>query len=139
MVVNATMAAIAKHGYVQRPKINVYHVASSYVNPILVSQLFNYCYEIFSSSPFVNSKEDEVKVKKMKYFDNMLDFSNYILKKFFNQHDEVQDLIEVEHSKMQMSFKWKVKYFENFSKLYEPYVFTKAGMTFSLLLQCLYQ
>ncbi|KAK4731347.1 hypothetical protein R3W88_024335 [Solanum pinnatisectum] len=126
MVVYATMAAIAKHGYVQCPKINVYHVASSYVNPLLVSQLFDYCYEIFSSSPFVNSKGDEVKVKKMKYFDNMSDFSNYISKKLLKQHNEVQDSIEVEHSKMQMSFKWKVKYFENFSKLYEPYVFYKG-------------
>ncbi|KAH0632662.1 hypothetical protein KY284_035448 [Solanum tuberosum] len=29
MVVNATMAAIAKHGYLQGPELNVYHVASS--------------------------------------------------------------------------------------------------------------
>ncbi|KAG5585213.1 hypothetical protein H5410_045647, partial [Solanum commersonii] len=96
VVVNATMAAIAKHGYIQNPEINVYHIASSYVNPFLVSQLFDYCYELCSSSPFVNSKGDEVKVEKMKYFDNMSDFSNYILKKLLKQHDEVQDLIEVE-------------------------------------------
>ncbi|XP_059306065.1 fatty acyl-CoA reductase 2, chloroplastic-like [Lycium ferocissimum] len=35
MVVNATMAAIAKHGYLQNPElINVYHVASTSLNPV---------------------------------------------------------------------------------------------------------
>ncbi|WMV45306.1 hypothetical protein MTR67_038691 [Solanum verrucosum] len=37
VVVNATMAAIAKHGYIQHPEIKIYHRASSYVNPLLVS------------------------------------------------------------------------------------------------------
>nr|XP_009775387.1 PREDICTED: fatty acyl-CoA reductase 2-like [Nicotiana sylvestris] len=62
MVVNATMAAIAKHGYVQSPQLNVYHVASASVNPVSVSQLFDYCYEYFDSFPFVNSKGDRVKL-----------------------------------------------------------------------------
>ncbi|KAF3662196.1 putative fatty acyl-CoA reductase 2-like [Capsicum annuum] len=34
MVVNATMAAIAKHGYLQNPELNVYHLASSSQNPV---------------------------------------------------------------------------------------------------------
>ncbi|XP_055811632.1 fatty acyl-CoA reductase 2, chloroplastic-like [Solanum dulcamara] len=127
VVVNATMAAIAKHGYLQSPELNVYHVASSFVNPLLSSQLLNYCYEFFSSFPFVNSKGDQVKVKKMKYCDNMSDFSNYISKELLKQHDEVGELThEVEHSKMQMRFKRKVEYLKNFSKVYEPYAFYKG-------------
>ncbi|XP_070008607.1 fatty acyl-CoA reductase 2, chloroplastic-like [Nicotiana sylvestris] len=98
MVVNATMAAIAKHGYVQSPQLNVYHVASASVNPVSVSQLFDYCYEYFDSFPFVNSKGDRVKVRKMRYFDKISQFSNYILEKLLRQL-EVQDLTEVEHSK----------------------------------------
>ncbi|MCD7453422.1 hypothetical protein HAX54_020838 [Datura stramonium] len=37
MVVNTTMAAIAKHGYSQSPELNVYHVASSSVILIIVT------------------------------------------------------------------------------------------------------
>ncbi|MCD7453421.1 hypothetical protein HAX54_020839 [Datura stramonium] len=120
MVVNATMVAIAKHGYSQSPELNVYHVASSSsINPLLVSQLFDYCNEFFHSFPFVNSKGDQVKLKKMRYFDNISDFSNYISEQLIEQHDEVQELIEVEQSsKMQMRFKRKVEYQENFM-LYE--------------------
>ncbi|KAF3641260.1 putative fatty acyl-CoA reductase 2-like [Capsicum annuum] len=123
MVVNATMAAIAKHGHLKIPELNVYHVASASVNPLLVSQLFDYCYEFFQSVPYVNSKGDQVRVKKMKYFDNISNFSNYIFEELLKQHDEVRDLTEVEHSKMQTRFKRKLEYLENFSKMYEPYGF----------------
>ncbi|PHT72011.1 hypothetical protein T459_22796 [Capsicum annuum] len=123
MVVNATMAAIAKHGHLKIPELNVYHVASASVNPLLVSQLFDYCYEFFQSVPYVNSKGDQVRVKNMKYFDNISNFSNYIFEQLLKQHDEVRDLTEVEHSKMQTRFKRKLEYLENFSKMYEPYGF----------------
>ncbi|KAM3325325.1 hypothetical protein P3S67_000450 [Capsicum chacoense] len=123
MVVNATMAAIAKHGHLKIPELNVYHVASASVNPLLVSQLFDYCYEFFQSVPYVNSKGDQVMVKKMKYFDNISNFSNCIFEQLLKQHDEVRDLTEVEHSKMQMRFKRKLEYLENCSKMYEPYGF----------------
>ena len=33
MVVNATLAAMAKHGVAGRPEMNIYHIASSVVNP----------------------------------------------------------------------------------------------------------
>uniref|UniRef100_M1C7I6 Fatty acyl-CoA reductase n=1 Tax=Solanum tuberosum TaxID=4113 RepID=M1C7I6_SOLTU len=68
VVVNATMAAIAKHGNLQSPELNVYHVASSFVNTLLSSQLMDYCYEFFSSFPFVTSKGDQVKIIESKLF-----------------------------------------------------------------------
>ncbi|KAG5584059.1 hypothetical protein H5410_044493, partial [Solanum commersonii] len=52
MVVNTTMAALAKHGNLQNPQLNVYHVASSSINPLSFSQIFYYCY--------VLSKQHEV-------------------------------------------------------------------------------
>ncbi|KAF3632341.1 putative fatty acyl-CoA reductase 2-like [Capsicum annuum] len=65
VVVNTTTAAIAKHGHLQIPELNdVYHSTSSYMNPLSLSQLFNYCYEFFNSSPSVNSKGDQMKIKK---------------------------------------------------------------------------
>nr|XP_016440026.1 PREDICTED: fatty acyl-CoA reductase 2-like [Nicotiana tabacum] len=125
LVVNATMAAIAKHGYLQSPEVNVYHVASTFVNPFSLYQLFNYCYEYFTSFPLVNSKGDKVEVKEMKYFDKISDFSNYIWEELSRQHN-VQDLTEKELLKTQMRFKRKVEYLKHFCKLYEPYAFYKG-------------
>lgn len=119
------MAAIAKHGYLQSPEVNVYHVASTFVNPFSLYQLFNYCYEYFTSFPLVNSKGDKVEVKEMKYFDKISDFSNYIWEELSRQHN-VQDLTEKELLKTQMRFKRKVEYLKHFCKLYEPYAFYKG-------------
>ncbi|KAJ8537647.1 hypothetical protein K7X08_014187 [Anisodus acutangulus] len=125
LVVNATIAAIAKHGYLQNPELNVYHLASTFVNPFPLNQLFDSCYEYFTSFPFVDSKGDKIEVKEMKYFDKISDFSNYILEELYRKH-RVQDLSEKELSKIQMRFKRKVEYLKHFSKIYEPYAFYRG-------------
>ncbi|XP_015086761.1 fatty acyl-CoA reductase 2-like [Solanum pennellii] len=125
VVVNATMAAIAKHGYMQSPQLNVYHLATTLVNPIAIHQLFDYCYEYFTLFPFVNSKGDKIEVKEMKYFDKISDFSNYIWEVLSKKH-KVQDLSEKELLKIHMRFKRKVEFLNNFSKLYEPYGFYRG-------------
>ncbi|XP_070008771.1 fatty acyl-CoA reductase 2, chloroplastic-like [Nicotiana sylvestris] len=126
MVVNATMAAIAKHGYMQSPELNVYHLTSMPMNPLSFSQLFDYTYEYFSSFPFINSKGNEVEIRKMRYFDKISDFSNFIWEDFFRQKYGMQDLSEEEISKSERYFKRKVEYLKQFSKLYEPYLFYKG-------------
>ncbi|KAL3353744.1 hypothetical protein AABB24_018462 [Solanum stoloniferum] len=90
MVVNTTMAALAKHGNLQNPQLNVYHVASSSINPLSFSQIFYYCYDFFKLFPFVNSKGNKFEVKKMRFFDKISDFKNYIWEVLSKQH-EVQD------------------------------------------------
>ncbi|KAG5584061.1 hypothetical protein H5410_044495 [Solanum commersonii] len=62
MVVNTTIAAMAKHGNLQNPQLNVYHVASSSINPLSFSQFFYYSYDFFKLFPFVNSKGDKKKI-----------------------------------------------------------------------------
>uniref|UniRef100_M0ZS89 Fatty acyl-CoA reductase n=1 Tax=Solanum tuberosum TaxID=4113 RepID=M0ZS89_SOLTU len=125
LVVNATMAAIAKHGYLQSPQLNVYHLATTFVNPLAIHQIFDYCYEYFTLFPFVNSKGDKIEVKEMKYFDKISDFSNYIWEVLSKQH-KVQDLSEKELLKIHMRFKRKVEFLNNFSKRYEPYGFYRG-------------
>ncbi|KAM3341392.1 fatty acyl-CoA reductase 2, chloroplastic-like [Capsicum galapagoense] len=123
MAVNATMAAIAKHGYLQIPQLNVYHLATSFVNPFSLHKLFDNCYEYFTSFPlpFVNSKGDKIEVNEMKYFDKLSEFSNYTMEVLFKQH-RVQDLSdEKELLKIQMRLKRKMEFLNNFSKTYEPY------------------
>ncbi|KAK4730749.1 hypothetical protein R3W88_023737 [Solanum pinnatisectum] len=125
LVVNATMAAIAKHGYLQSPQLNIYHLATTFVNPVAIHQIFDYCYEYFTLFPFVNSEGDKIEVKEMKYFDKISDFSNYIWEVLSKQH-KVQDLSEKELLKIQMRFERKVEFLNNFSKHYEPYGFYRG-------------
>lgn len=129
MVVNATMAAIAKHGYLQSPQLNIYHLSTTFVNPLSVHQLFEYLYEYFTLFPFVNSKGDKIEVKEIKYFDKISDLTNYIWEVLSKQH-RVQDLSEKELLKIQMRFKRKVKFLKNFSKLHEPYAFYRGRYDF---------
>ncbi|PHT71588.1 hypothetical protein T459_22373 [Capsicum annuum] len=123
MVVNATMAAIAKYGYLQNPELNIYHLTSTFTNPVSFSQIFDYFYDFFKLFPFVNSKGDTIEVKKVRFFDKISDFENYIWEVLSKQH-EVQD--EKEVAKIQMRFKRKVKYLKHITKLYEPYMFYKG-------------
>ncbi|XP_070037221.1 fatty acyl-CoA reductase 2, chloroplastic-like [Nicotiana tomentosiformis] len=125
MVVNATMAAIAKHGYLPNPELNVYHLASMPMNPLSYSQLFDYSYEFFHSFPFINTKGNKVEVKRMKYFDKISAFSNFICEELFRQYG-LQDLTEEEIIKFKRIFKRKVESLKQFSKLYEPYLFYKG-------------
>ncbi|KAM3217763.1 fatty acyl-CoA reductase 2, chloroplastic [Capsicum annuum] len=123
MVVNATMAAIAKYGYLQNPELNIYHLTSTFTNPVSFSQIFDYFYDFFKLFPFVNSKGDTIEVKKVRFFDKISDFENYIWEVLSKKH-EVQD--EKEVAKIQMRFKRKVKYLKHITKLYEPYMFYKG-------------
>ncbi|KAL3619868.1 hypothetical protein CASFOL_034780 [Castilleja foliolosa] len=73
MVANTTIAAMAKDGNLHNPQMNVYHVASSDVNPLRYSDFFEYLYEHFNSNPLVESQS----VSRIKYFDKFDDFSRY--------------------------------------------------------------
>ncbi|KAK6941970.1 Fatty acyl-coenzyme A reductase, NAD-binding domain [Dillenia turbinata] len=78
MVVNATLAAIAKHGAGGKPDINVYQIASSVVNPLVFGQLANLLYEHFSSLPYKDSKGTPIQVHTMQLFTSMEDFSSHL-------------------------------------------------------------
>ena len=68
MVVNATLAAIAKHGVAQKPEINVYQIASSVVNPLVFHDLAKLLYKHYNSSPCMDSKDGPRKVPSMELF-----------------------------------------------------------------------
>ena len=54
MVVNVILTAIAKHGKAKAADVNVYHVASSVVNPLTLGELFKLFFEHFKSSPYID-------------------------------------------------------------------------------------
>ncbi|KAE8725786.1 SET domain protein 38 isoform 1 [Hibiscus syriacus] len=56
MVVNANLAAIARHGMTPKPDINIYHIASSAVNPLVFQDLARMLHDHYNSWPFHDSK-----------------------------------------------------------------------------------
>lgn len=73
-VANTTIAAIAKHGNLHKSRdLNVYHVASSTINPLKYSDFFEYIYEYFSETPLVESH----RISRINFFNNFTDFSKY--------------------------------------------------------------
>ncbi|XP_057983479.1 fatty acyl-CoA reductase 2, chloroplastic [Malania oleifera] len=78
MVVNATLAAIARHGTAREPEINVYQIASSMVNPLVIQDLAKLLSEHFNSLPCMDSKGRPIHVPSMKLFHSMEDFSSHL-------------------------------------------------------------
>ncbi|XP_012829365.1 PREDICTED: fatty acyl-CoA reductase 2-like [Erythranthe guttata] len=121
IVVNGTIAAIAKHGYIQKPELNVYHMSSSVTNPLRYSEFFEYLYEYFSSEPLVESESlirvnyyDDI--EKIKYFDNFNDFSKYTREEISRR---VGGGNVVATKKAQTQCRAKIMYAENLCKMYE--------------------
>ncbi|KAK6117507.1 hypothetical protein DH2020_048727 [Rehmannia glutinosa] len=85
MVVNATLAAMAKHGSAGKPEYSIYQVASSVVNPLVFRDLAKLLYEHFNSSPFMDSNGTPVRVPKMKLFSSMEDFSSHLWRDAINR------------------------------------------------------
>lgn len=78
MVVNATLAAMAKHGRSGKAETNIYQIASSVVNPLVFQDLVGHFYEHFNSSPCLDSKGNPIYVPIMKLFSSMEDFSSHL-------------------------------------------------------------
>ncbi|KAL8147186.1 hypothetical protein AgCh_004781 [Apium graveolens] len=78
MVVNATLAAMAKHGAAGKPETNIYQIASSVVNPLVFRDLAELLYQHFKSLPCVDSKGKPIHVPTMKLFNSMDDFSSHL-------------------------------------------------------------
>ncbi|XVE61316.1 hypothetical protein DITRI_Ditri06bG0030000 [Diplodiscus trichospermus] len=79
LIVNATLAAIARHGKITpKPDINIYQIASSVVNPLVFQDLAKLLHEHYNSSPFLNSKGSPIHVPSMKLSNSMEDLSAHL-------------------------------------------------------------
>ncbi|GFP83122.1 fatty acyl-coa reductase 2 [Phtheirospermum japonicum] len=121
LVVNATIAAIAKHGYTHKSELNVYQMASSLVNPLRFSEFFEYIHEYFESEPLIESQS----FRRINYFS---DFSKYTREELSCRHG-MKNTVAIdakETQKLQKQLKAKVTYAEQLCKMYEFVGFFKA-------------
>ncbi|KAJ7545775.1 hypothetical protein O6H91_08G009800 [Diphasiastrum complanatum] len=68
MVVNATLAAMAKH--IRQPGLRVYQIGSSVVNPLVFERIAKLLYQHFRSQPFMDQKGKPIIMPKLRLFKN---------------------------------------------------------------------
>ncbi|XP_024024401.1 fatty acyl-CoA reductase 2 [Morus notabilis] len=125
MVVNATLAAMAKHGLSQKPDINVYQIASSVVNPLVFQDLARLLYQHYNSSPCVDPSGKPIHVPSMKLFRSMDDFSEHL----WRDTAQRNGLTSMASSNMKLSQKLEVicrksvEQAKHLANIYEPYTF----------------
>ncbi|KAJ1298626.1 hypothetical protein BS78_01G468300 [Paspalum vaginatum] len=81
MVVNATLASMAKHGGGagnSGPGMHVYHVSSSTVNPLVFGELSRFLFQHFTRCPYSDAAGQPILVPPMRLFDSMEQFASYV-------------------------------------------------------------
>lgn len=125
MVVNATLAAMAKHGQSKEPGMHVYHIASSVVNPLVFQDLGRAVYKHFSASPLLDSKGKPIVVRQIKFFSDMDKFMSYIRNDAIQRAGNV--LKGASHEKLSQRleriFMKSVEQGKYLANIYEPYTF----------------
>lgn len=112
MVANTVIAAIAKHGISSKPQLNVYHVATDYVNPLRFSDMFDYIYQHFSEDPLPEYQH----ITEMKLFNEFSGFSKFL-------RQEIAERWGMTHANRHRA---RVAYAEQVCKMYEFIGFFKA-------------
>lgn len=117
MVVNATLVAMAKHGISRKPEVNVYHMGSSDMNPVLWGDIFKFCYEHFIGCPLM-----KIEIRKLEFLKSMDEYSTYIYNVMRPRELKTSPDIEL-HQKLHKQAKRKVEYLIQLANLYKPYMF----------------
>ncbi|CAM8971448.1 unnamed protein product [Rhodiola kirilowii] len=119
MVVNATLAAMARHGTEKKPGLNVYQIASSVVNPLVFEDLSKLMYEHYTSFPCLDSNGLPIQVPTMKLFKCMDEFSAHI------RHDALKrsESNSTNGKKLEAICRKSVEQATHLANLYEPYTF----------------
>ncbi|XP_073138810.1 fatty acyl-CoA reductase 2, chloroplastic-like [Henckelia pumila] len=129
MVTNTIIAAIAKHGNSEKPESKVYHVASGDNNPLRIGHLFDIIYDYFVSRPLVNSKSESNEIRRIKFFNNMNDLSEYTQRKIWERHQLRNDCaVDTDDKAVEKHCKARVAYAEQLCKIYEFTGFMKSRL-----------
>lgn len=123
MVVNATLAAMARHGVTQKPDINVYQIASSVVNPLVFQDLAKLLYEHYSSSPCIDSKGRPIQVPLMKLFSSTEEFSGHLWRDAIQKRGLTPSKGKKMSQKLENICRKSVEQAKYLANIYEPYTF----------------
>ncbi|KAL4021150.1 hypothetical protein IC575_019941 [Cucumis melo] len=121
MVVNATLAAMARHGRAPRPSMNIYHVASSVANPLVFHRLADLLHQHYDSSPCLDVDGTPIRVPSMKLFDSVDDFSNHLWQDAARRCASTPD--GKLSKKLEAICKKTVEQLKHLADIYQPYTF----------------
>ncbi|KAJ0816470.1 putative oxidoreductase [Helianthus annuus] len=127
MVVNAIMAAMAKHVAGGKTEENyIYQIASSVVNPLVFKDLARLLYEHFYSSPCLDLKGRPVHVPIMQLYRSMEEFSDHVWKDAINR-SRLTASSSTNKGKLSLKVenicKKSVEQAKYLASIYEPYTF----------------
>eukprot|EP00253_Pinus_taeda_P003808 PITA_03808 len=122
MVVNATIAAMAKHA--GNCGLKVYHVASSVVNPLTVRECFKIIFEHFKCNPYIDGKGNPVKLLKQLTCVNTMENYGQALEAAISSRNNIAGLSK-------SSTKYMLQHLNQLAKIYEPYAFYKGRFDIS--------
>ncbi|XP_048593002.1 fatty acyl-CoA reductase 6, chloroplastic-like isoform X4 [Brassica napus] len=123
MVVNATIAAMAKHGC-GNSDLKVYNVTSSHANPLRVGELMDLCYQHLYDFPLT-----VIDLARMKFHSSLESFTSSVFDIIAKQERGTKNEGgEAEESHTTLSFKGRgiLNYFVSLARTYEPYTFFQA-------------
>lgn len=126
MVVNATIAAMAKHGCSDVPELKLYNVTStSHPNPLRLGELMDFSQQHLRDSPLREATKD---LDCIKFHSSIESFTSSVSNTIAKQERETKNKGEEEesHTILSMKGKRKLKYFESLAKIYQPYLFFQA-------------
>ncbi|KAF9592873.1 hypothetical protein IFM89_018453 [Coptis chinensis] len=123
MVVNATLAAMAKHGAAGRPGMSIYQIASSVVNPLVFEDLAKLLFEHFNSSPCIDTRGGPINVPKMKLFSSMEDFSSHLWTDTIERIGRLPASQEKLSKRLETACRKSVEQAKYLANIYEPYTF----------------
>lgn len=116
MVVNATLASMAKHGRAPGAAagMHVYHVSSAMSNPLVYDDLFKFFFQHFTRAPFVDAAGQPNVVQPMRFCKRM---EQYV--------SDVETNALVRRSSIRIRGKI-VERIIHLGRIYEPYTFYGA-------------
>ena len=121
IVVNSTLAAIAKHGG-KESKLednngsddHVYQITSSVANPLITRHLLDLVYQHFNLNPCFDREGNPIQISAFKFFD----FIEDLLADMKSTHDN-----EEISPKQELIQRKSIEYFKYMANLYQPYTF----------------
>ncbi|GJN20676.1 hypothetical protein PR202_gb08079 [Eleusine coracana subsp. coracana] len=124
MVVNAMLASMAKHGGERAAAagMHVYHIASSMMNPLLFEDMFQFFYQHFTRSPFIDATGKPIQVKPIQFCNNM---DQYIRNVEMETYTLLQDRQGAAASEglLHRAGEKIAKYIIYLGRIFEPYTF----------------
>lgn len=123
MVVNAAIAAMAKHGC-GISELKVYNVtSSSHVNPMRAGEFTDLSHKHLCDSPLT---ETSIDLERMIFHTSLEDFISSVSNRITKQEREMNNGGGESLTTLSMRGKRKLNYFVSLAKTYEPYTFFQA-------------